>query len=213
MTPWKTVDCGEQRGSHGIQHTLSHTKSISLGRGKKKLQEEVLPPPPDSPLARYQTLRKRLADTVVLLRGLDNPHDKDLHVSLQQQPSFGWQYLGLPMAQLVELMNENILVMDPGLIKPATGLNPTECWGRQRGSVSWKGALDKEFQREADIGNDSAAGSWDSPEMRIRVGIVMERRGTSVNAVRADRFENPNNNVAAHFCNSWRHSCRFKRSS
>lgn len=119
----------------------------------------------------------------MLLRRLENPHDKDLHVSLQQQPSFGWQYLGLPMARLVELMNKNILVMDPGLIKPATGLNPTECWSRQRGSVSWKGVLDMEGQREAGIDDNSAAGIWDSPEARIRVGIVMERRGALVNTM------------------------------
>lgn len=134
----------------------------------------------------------------MFLRGLENPHDKDLHVSLQQQPSLGWQYLGLPLALLMGLMNKNILVMDPGLIKPATGLNPTECWGRQRGSVSWKGILGKEGHEEAGIGNHSAAGSWDSPETRIRVGIVMERRGTLVNTMPcSDRFQNPNNNVAA----------------
>lgn len=121
------------------------------------------------PTNRYKRLRDSLADAFVMLKGLDAPLVKDLHLSLQHQPSIGWQYLGFPLAPLMTLLNKNILVMDPDLTRVAPGLSPVRCWSGRSSSESSMGGQGSR--------GDGSYGARVRFGQRIRVGIVMERRG------------------------------------
>lgn len=102
------------------------------------------------------------------LKSLENPGVEDLHVALQQQPSIAWQYLGLPVAPLVALVNKALLVMDADLTRVSPSLSPTHCWLRGLGHEGNHGKVD------FSVGDPGSLGK------RIRLGIVMERRGAGI---------------------------------
>lgn len=145
---------------------------------------------------RYVRIQQRMAETIETLKFLSSADDngsarleEDLYVSVPKVPSTGWQYLGLPIAPLVTLMNQALLVMDPGLSDVSPALSPTRGWADGLG-VSGnviEGRRGREGESSADsccddsavVGGSSAAyenGGY-SAQKRIRLGIVMERRG------------------------------------
>lgn len=67
-------------------------------------------------------------------------------------------------------MNKALLTMDPGLNRVASGLSPDKCWSR---FTDREGAEGKRGQVDGDNGDDTS-----SEIRRIRLGIVLERRGT-----------------------------------
>lgn len=139
------------------------------------------------------SVRNRLVDAVATLKQQgadgDTPRVEDLHVSLARMPGVGWQYLGQPMAPLVSLMNQALLVMDPDLMRAGSELKPIQCWMSVGDEIGIGETLYGSERREG-IGNDvDEGGGFDgiAPSIlsqkrsrqakRIRLGIVMERRG------------------------------------
>lgn len=137
-----------------------------------------------------------MAETIVILKRLSGANDngsarleEDLYVSVPKVPSTGWQYLGLPIAPLVALLNKALLIMDPGLSDIAPALSPTRGWADafSVGEDVAERRTDREGKRGADSRRDNSALVGDSSvasessgyrePKRIRLGIVMERRG------------------------------------